>query len=724
MSPVLQIRSAANLQDALIELGNGGFLGSARSAWSSRLGLLRPRSEMTTRKFVESGERLIEGPTGKPEKMDLSKTPYLPRIMDVCDMPEVNIVAISACSRWGKTIVAECKFLKHFSHGPTYNTLWYMQSEDDLKDYIDERGEWALRNHEKINEKINWNDSRNSRTRVQIGNSLALWRHASQKTLRGKAAPLIAVDEIDGMNRKIANGIVTLVKNRQREFGAQRLAIFASHPDMAPLGGIWLIIKDSIQHRYYWVCPECGQASSPCQDADMRMIWNMDKFLKLADDMPRDKLLAKIEKDIRLVCPHIECRAEFKPSDRNDLMKKSAWLQNHQGLTPEGEVTGDALIGDTMGFVGHAFMSPWIDFSTVAKDWAIAKLNYDESGDETGLKEENVKTLGERHENVNGEGRIDDWKTVKARLRRDYLMKTVPPGVKFLTAFVDVQGGRFEVRVIGWDLQKRSWLIDCYAMKQWPVDLLGANPMGAFSDIDPANRLTDWRIIEEAVIAQHYPLQTDMNLVMPIAKVIIDAVGEPGVTNNARTWAANVAARPMTGGKIIPPYVIQLIMNSKHKDGPELYGRPIARQYADDAGMKKLAVEIRERMPIAHKIKFLIAKRMLIEDGAPGQMHIPTNLPDRYVRELVSETLINDEWYARGRNETWDGWVNCETARYCVMPDRPGLWDVTPDWAKPIPRSQIRQTVLDEETQILTGDNATQEGVSVYDRLAELNKNL
>lgn len=723
MIRALSIKSAHDLQDALVDLGSGKFYADPRDPWRSRLSLLRKRSELTTLEFAK--ERVIEGPTGKPQKMDLTKTPYIPTILETCDMEGVHIIGISACSRWGKTITAETKFLKHYAYGPSYNTLWYMQSEDDLKDYIDERGEWSLKNHDKISEKINWQDPKNGRTRVMIGNALALWRHASQKTLRGKAAPLIAVDEIDGMNKKVANGIVTLVKNRQREFGAQRLAIFASHPDMAPLGGIWLIIMDSQQHRWWVTCPACGQSSSVCQDAQMRMRWNVDKFLKLKDDMPRDKLLDLIERDVRLVCPHIDCRAEFTNNDRLEMNATGAWLQDHQTLTIEGEVIGEKLVKESMGFVGHAFMSPWIDISKLARDWAAAKMTFDDTGDATALREENVKTLGERHEDATAAGHVDDWKTVRARLRRNYLMKTVPPGVKFLTQFVDVQGGRFEVRVIGWDLQLRSWLIDCYAIKQWPVDLLGHNPNGAFTDLDPANRLSDWDIIEKAVLKQHYPLQMDMNMFMPVAKTVIDAVGEPGVTTNARTWLANIVAREYTGGgEIIPPYLIQLIMNSKYKDGPELYGKPVARQYADDQGTKKLAAEIKERQPLNYKIKLIIANRMKIEDGAPGQMHIPNNLPDRYVRELVSETLINGEWYARGRNETWDGWVNCETARYCVMPNRPGLWDETPVWAKPIPRAELMSLSLGEDQEIIAGDNLTKSGVNVFDRLADLNDKL
>jgi phage terminase large subunit GpA-like protein len=77
-----------------------------------------------------------------------------------------------------------------------------------------------------------------------------------------------------------------------------------------------------------------------------------------------------------------------------------------------------------------------------------------------------------------------------------------------------------------------------------------------------------------------------------------------------------------------------------------------------------------------HSIKKIIARRMKIPEG-PGAMHAPANLPDRYWRELSAERLVNDEWVATGRNETWDGWVAAEVARYTLRPDRQEI-----DWTQ------------------------------------------
>jgi phage terminase large subunit GpA-like protein len=92
----------------------------------------------------------------------------------------------------------------------------------------------------------------------------------------------------------------------------------------------------------------------------------------------------------------------------------------------------------------------------LAAEYALAKITADNTGDATNLKEVVVKSLGETFEGARAEEQVEDWRVVKQRLAFPYPLKTIPLGVDFLTAFVDVQGDRFEVRVIGWKPQRRK----------------------------------------------------------------------------------------------------------------------------------------------------------------------------------------------------------------------------------------------------------------------------
>jgi phage terminase large subunit GpA-like protein len=582
-----------------------------------------------------------------------------------------------------------------------------------------------LRIHPEINEKVNWGDRTTGRKRKNIGRSKLFYRPATARALRMKAAPLIVGDEIDAWTPKTRDAAPTLITSRQEEFGSAAKAFLASHADAGPDGGIDLHLRDSLLHLWWVRCPHCGNAMSPAQEAEdtgARMTWNVSELLSRAGDMERAEFLESVQRDVRLCCPHDGCNALFDAEERKPLMQTGMWLQPHQRLLPDGTVEGEARISITMGFVIHAFMAPFVKLGETARDWAAAMLEFEATGNDVKLKEVIVKKLGETYLGAKEDEVVESWKVVSGRLTSRYRLKTVPAGVRFLTAFVDVQGDRYEVRVIGWDLGKQSWLIDAFAIKQWPR--FGEH--GAFDNIDPGGKLSDWDIIEEAVLTRTYPLaDNDLRLArgeaplfLPIARTMIDAVGVPGVTANARSWLSNLLSRRPGGKKrIIDAYRIALVHGASKKTAP-LYGKPVAVEI-DDAG-KQRTTKVYERYPNVHELKRIISRRMRIDEPGPGRMHYPNQtyegqpMTPRFLRELTAERFRNGAWVKLYKdNETWDAWVMCEVARETLKPDRPGLWDdgEYPEWADPRPRGQGI-------------DSAPADPVNPFERLARLNEGI
>lgn len=698
--------------------------GNALEAWASRLDNLLPAEDISTTDYAVK-KRVLPDALGDPMQWDRTKTPYIPAVQDALDMPDVGIVALQSSARWGKTVAAENKCMKHWTYGPRYNVLWYMHAAQDLSDYVDERFEWMLENHEEVDEQINWSDPRNGRFRKQIGPSLLLMKPATKGTTRSKAAPIIVADELDAYAKAVRSAMDTLINNRQREFGANAIAYICSHPDAGPLGVAGIIARGLI-HKWWWNCPKCRRPSTPCQGSDLRMAWNVPELMKVREDMDELKFLDLVQKEARLICPYGDCQFAVDEDHRLPMSNKGAWLQPGQKLRPDGTVSGKHRTRRIMGFIGHAMMSPFVTIGELARDWAAAKIIADDTGDDTKLREETVKSLGEEYGGADAETLIEPWNVVRGRLSSVYQLKVVPRGVKFLTAFVDVQGDRFEVVVIGWNLAKESWLVDRFSIKEWPRDV--AKGKSAFADIDPANRLSDWDLVEEVVVKQIYVTEETMfgetPLFMPIAKTMVNAAGsagdleqgnKAGVSNTARVWLSNLVdpkRRERTAGEGEPrdpieEWRVTLFVGSRSKDQKEIYGKAYAISH-DEHG-KQLQVPVFERAINVHQIKRLIAKRMKIAVPSPGRMYLPSNLPSKYVRELVSEKLVNDQWTPSGRNETWDGWVACEAGRALLQPDRPGLWDETPVWAWPRPRSAF----------LLASGPQDQ-----YERLLELNRDL
>jgi phage terminase large subunit GpA-like protein len=698
--------------DRLVALGNHAHDGKPEDAFLARLDYLLPHDTigthdwaLTKRKFLNADGEIID------YAPDL--TPYTRGIELACDMPEVRVVAVKGNTRSGKTVAAENKVLKHWDVGPLHSVLWFMQDKDAISDYIDERGEAMLQIHEGVNDKIDWNDKRNSRTRKKIGHSLLLYRPATPASTRGKSAPIIVADEIDAYMKKVRDAIMGLVQNRQREYGNAAIAYFCSHPDAGPDGGIDTIIRDSLQHLWWMCCPHCGRSASPAAEAETRWNWNVGDLLGRYADLDRQSLYAMLYNEARIVCPHDGCGATFDNDERLQLSAGGVWLQPHQSLL-EGVIEGEARREKQMGFVIHAFMAPFVNLGETARDWGAAKIAADLTGNDINLRERTVKDLGETYVGTRAEELTEKWQVVKTRLTSAYALKTVPEGVVVLTQFVDVQGDRFEVVVIGWSLNMESWLIDRYAMKQWPklteaeAKALGSRAHGAFENIDPANRLGDWDIIEH-ILWNRYPLVRQPGLFLPIAKTMVNAAGEAGVSNNARVWLANMLAREPGEGRLVEPYRVTLFGGAASKAG-ETYGKAKPKAF-DDHG-RPLKTQIFERLLNVHTIKKIVMRRMKIGEPGPGMMHLPSNLSSRYVRELVSEKLVNNEWTPHEtRNETWDGWIACDAARELLQLNRPGLFDPLPDWARPAP---LFDTI----------DAEARNPLSMFERLEQINRDV
>lgn len=697
-------------------LADLAYLGSAAEAWGSRADVILPPLAITTNQWA-SEHRVIKGRNEQKAHWTSALTPYVAGIQDSCDNPLVNVVAVKGNARSGKTQAAENHALKRWAHGPYGDMLWYMQSGDDIDDYMEERGEWMLDNHEQVSAKIDRTYKRQARDRKRIGESLARWLAATDKTTRGKAAPFIVADEIDAYIRKVSKTILTKLLNRQREYGSAALMYLCSHPDIGPQYGIEAVLRRSTRHLWWWLCLHCGKPSSPAAEAPIRTSWNVPLLTTGLRNVDRADALAYVRQEAHLICPH--CNGAISDKERLVMSRESGtWLAPGQKLIAPGKVEGPAPVTDIMGYVIHGFMSPFINIGKAAEEYAGAYIEFDLNGDDTDLKEVTVKTLGEVYAGATAEVKIADWDVVKKRMQSGdrYLTGYVPDGVDFLTAFVDIQKNRFEVRIIGWAaLSRESWLIDAYSVDQWQMTELSQRlrkrPM---QKLNPFHDLTDWQILEETVLNQSYPLDRDHDWHMPIAKVGVDTGGEGDTTRNARMWAASVIHRQENP---VPDWKILLLKGDAHKEKPEMYG--VAKQVMKDDHGQGLKADpytmmgpVFERTPVVHMIKKIIRKRQNILMPGPGFMHAPQDLADQYFREVVAEKLVGTDWVRDGDNETWDGYVACETVRASLSPEDPTInWDRPPSWAKPF-RPGIDPSI----------DTRGSAVVSPYDRMVRNNR--
>lgn len=671
---------------------------SVRQLAIEEIDMLRPTETISTHEVAVKYRRLQAGTGGQEISFEPSITPYVKDIHDALDDVTKRFVLVQGNARGVKTTAAENYLLKIAKFGPPRGVLWYMHSEPDLRRYVEERVDFFFQHHDGLEEKIGGRGGRAKWNLKKVDGMTWEWLPANASTTRARSAAFIVADEIDAMRPAIGNAIMTLIRNRQREHGNLAKAYIASHPDRGPQFGIASLLVDSDRRLRFWTCPDCAMLVSPAKEADRqrRVTWNVPEMMEqVGEDMERDALLDFVAEHVFLTCPH--CKAKITNETRLELDREGMWVGKGQFIDEATEtVRGELIRSDMAGFIIHAFMAPFVTLGGLAREFAGAYLNFRDNGDDALLKEVNVKSLGEVHEDPDDpSARVRQFKEFKAgHLDTSYRLKQVPAGVDFLTMMVDVQGNRFEAGVFGWNRHRECWLIDRFSFKQ----RLG------LQDIAPGERLADWDVLETA-LGMTYPLNDGSGRFLGIAKMAVDTGGVPGVTNNARIWASNMLALGKTEA-----WRIMLSKGDRHLQG-DLYGR-VNKIKEDDAG-RELAVPVNERIVNVSAVKRVVTRRYDIEEPGPGFIHLPSDVEDRHIRELISETFVNGIWIQRGANETFDILIMCEVARSLLAPE-----NVAIDWVNDPPPFAVPFIPSQKADD---GDTKTPE-VGFFDRLAKLNK--
>ena len=460
-------RECAKLTAELQLASGDGIHPDVREIARGELDALRPVELISTNE-VAVKYRFLPAFGGGKFRFQEDKTPYVHDIHDAGDDPTKRIILVQGNARGVKTTAAENMLLKIAKFGPARGVLWYMHSEPDLRRYVEERVDFFFREHD-LEEKIAGRGGRSKWNLKMVDGMPWEWLPANASTTRARSAAFIVADEIDAMRPAIGNAIVTLIRNRQREYGSLAKAYIASHPDRGPVEGIARLLIDSDRRLRFWTCPDCAHLVSPCKEApkDRRVTWNVQELMTQAGDvMDRDALLDYVEEHVHLTCPF--CKGVISNDARLELDRETGqWIGKGQTIDANENVAGELVRHDTAGFIIHAFFTPFVTLGGLAREWVGAFLNFQDDQDDSLLKEVNVKSLGEVHEDPdNAAGRIRDWKETKAaHLDTGYRIGEVPRGVDFLTMMVDVQGNRFEAGVWGWSRDRECWLIDRFGSR-------------------------------------------------------------------------------------------------------------------------------------------------------------------------------------------------------------------------------------------------------------------
>lgn len=522
--------------------------------------------------------------------------PYQRGILDSITDPAVERVTLMKSARVGYTKCINAA-IGYYMHQDPCPILVVQPTVEDAQGYSKEEIAPMLRDVEVLARIIKEPTAKISDQTILAkafpGGTLTMVGANSGRGFRRVSRRIVIFDEVDGYPPSAGSeGDQIQLGIRRSEYYWNRKIIAGSTPLVAGASRIEEMFETGDQRRYHVPCPHCGHL-------DILVFHEGERghFMQWPEDKPDEA--------------HFVCR------------KNGCIIEDHQKrpMIGAGQWIADAE------FRGHASFHIWAAYSyspnaswgQLATEFLAAKRGGPEK-----LKTFVNTALGETwHER----GEAPDWERIYQR-REPYPIGSVPAGVRFLTAGVDVQKDRFVYEVVGWSETKESWSIDA-----------GVIPGDTSAE-------ASWTKLDE-LLMRTYP--TGEGREFSIATLAIDSGYN---TQQVYNWArrhpmsrviackGSATARTLIGA---PSPVDVTSRGKKHQRGYKVWPVGVAIAKAELYGWLRLPLVAGEEPP-------------------PGFCHFPEH-GEEFFRQLTAEHLVT----TRKRN----GFTVLE---WHVLPNRENHW--------------------------------------------------
>ncbi|HCN3645623.1 TPA: phage terminase large subunit family protein [Escherichia coli] len=423
-----------------------------------------------------------------------------------------------------------------------------------------------------------------------------------------------------------------------------------------PTTGILSLYNRGDRRRWYWPCPHCGEYFQPCGDV-------VAGFRDIADPV-----LASEAAYIQ--CPF--CSGRIMPEQKRELNGRGVWLRDGESINADGSRYGDPRRSRIASFWMEGPAAAYQILSQLVYKLLTAEQEYETTG-----SEETLKTV------INTDWGLPYLPRASMEQRKSELLeqraepvpsRSVPDGVNFLVATVDVQAGRhrrFVVQVTGYGSRGERWIIDRYNITQ----SLRGDSDGESQRIDPASYPEDWDVLLTDVFHKSWPLASDPSQQMRLMAMAVDSGGEDGVTDNAyKFWRR---CRRDGLGKRIYLFKGDSIRRAKL----------ITRTFPDNTGRTGRRAQAAGDVPLwllqTDALKDRVNNALWRDSPGPGYVHFPDWLGSWFYDELTYEERSSDgKWSkpGRGANEAFDLMVYAE-ALVILHGYEKIRWPDAPEWA-------------------------------------------
>lgn len=633
--------------------------------------LIRPPRRVRPSQAAAESMKVVGG-DGAIRDWSPDATPYMVEPLDCMGSRLYDAVIFAGPARTGKTNALVDGFVAYKIDCDPGDGLIVQISEEKAREFSKKRIDRMLVNSPALAKRISprGHDNNVHDRTFRAGNYLGI-KWPSKNVLASSDYQFVLITDFDRLDENIdgEGDAFTLASKRTQTFGSTGMTLAesspgrevtdpdwerpAGNPHMAPpTTGILDLFNQGDRRLWYWQCPE-----SVCQR------W----FTPTMDHFHLDSS--------RVACPH--CGVEVAPKAKRALNLNGRWVPEGCELTIDGELVGERrptrIASFWMEGPAAAFQS-WVSLTEKLKR---AEETYEQTG-----SQETLKTV------VNTDwGRPYIHRRSATQRSSERLMdraeqveqRTVPHGVRFLTASVDVQGGknrRFVVQVHGWGANRETWVVDRFNIREDR----GARNDQAPRQISPATQPEDWDLLTRDVLHRSYRLADGSGRRMPIAAMAVDTGGEgdgeESVTSQAYDWYRRLARENLHGR-------VYLFKGSSAKTTNR-----VRRTWPDNTSRKSRKSSARGDVPLyllgTDLLKDVVAAMMDRDNPGGGYLHIPAWLGRWFFDELTYEVRdpATGKWTRPGKrpNEAFDLCVY-NLAVYILLKAEKIDWGAPPPWA-------------------------------------------
>lgn len=661
---------------------------SARGIRRDVSGILRAPRRMLVADAVKDYMRVPMG-AGNSVPWDPNLAPYVIEPMNCLASREYDAVVFVGPARTGKTIGLIDGWIVYNIVCDPADMLVIQVSEEKAREHSKKRLDRTFRSSPEVKSRLSprRNDNNVYDRTFRAGNYLKLgW--PSVNIMSSSDYKSVALTDYDRFPEDIdgEGDAYSLASKRTTTFMSSGMTLVESSPgrdirdtkwrrttphEAPPTTGILSLYNRGDRRRLYWPCPHCGEYFQPEMD-------NMTGYRDSSDPVLASEAAF-------LQCP--ACKGRITPDMKRALNMKCVWLRDGQTIDSKGQVSGDGRRSRIASF--------WMEGPAAAyQTWAqlIYKFLTAEQEYESTRSEETLKTV------INTDfGRpylprasMEQRKSELLEQRAEEVPKrSVPHGVQFLTATVDVQAGRnrrFVVQITGYGSMGERWIVDRYNIRH----SLRCDGNGESLQVDPASYPEDWDLLLTDVFDKTWPLAADPSKGMRLMSMAVDSGGEDGVTDNAYKFWRRCRREGL--GKRIYLFKGDSVRRCKL----------IQRTFPDNTGRSTRRAQATGDVPLyllqTDALKDRVNNALWRDSPGPGYVHFPAWLGSWFYDELTYEERSNEgKWSkpGRGANEAFDLLVYADALAILSGYEKI-KWPSAPEWAR-------RETWI-EDTQTEAGE--------------------